>query len=134
MGRPRKGAGITREAVLAEALALLDDGGPDAVTFRALAARLGVTAMAVTHHVGNRRDLFAGLIAQVFAGVGGPVDGDTSSDRLSRLMTRYMAQALEHPALLQEVLTDTSLLAGELQILTDRLLDEVRAMGGGWHA
>lgn len=130
MARPRKGQGITREAVLEAALALLDEAGVEAVSFRALATRLGVTAMAVSHHVGSRRDLFAALIAQVFAGVGAQMVGETPSDRLARLMTRYMARALEHPALLQAVLSDPSLIAGELQALTDRLVTEARAMGG----
>jgi AcrR family transcriptional regulator len=130
MGRPRKGQGITREAILEAALALLGEEGVEAVSFRALATRLGVTAMAVSHHVGSRRDLFAALIAQVFAGVGARVVGDTASDRLSQYMTRYMARALEHPALLQAVLSDTSLIAGELQTLTDHLIAEVHAMGG----
>lgn len=131
MGRPRKGHGITRDGVLEAALGLLDEGGVEAVSFRALAARLGVTAMAVTHHTGNRQALFAALVAQVFDGVGAPVEGDGPIDRLARLMRRYMSCVLRHPALVQAVLKDQALIAGELQRLTARLDAEVRALGGG---
>lgn len=49
--------GITRERIVEAALAVLDDGGIDAVTLRAVAARLDVRAPALYWHVANKQQL-----------------------------------------------------------------------------
>ena len=49
--------GITRERIVAAALDLLDEAGIDAVTVRALAARLGVKAPALYWHVRGKQEL-----------------------------------------------------------------------------
>ncbi|MFT4084159.1 MAG: TetR/AcrR family transcriptional regulator C-terminal domain-containing protein [Nocardioides sp.] len=54
MGKVR---GIDKAGVVTAALAVLDDGGIDAVTVRAVAAELGVKAPALYHHVRNKQDL-----------------------------------------------------------------------------
>ncbi len=56
---------LSREAVLASAVALADAEGLDAVTMRALAARLGVEAMSLYHHVRNKDAILAGIIERV---------------------------------------------------------------------
>jgi hypothetical protein len=47
--RPR----LTRQRVVAEALAVIAHDGAQALTMRSLAARLGVVPGALYHHVGN---------------------------------------------------------------------------------
>ena len=49
--------GITRERIVDAALAVLDEGGIDAVTVRAVAARLDARAPALYWHVRNKQDL-----------------------------------------------------------------------------
>lgn len=49
--------GITRERIVEAALAVLDEGGIDAVTVRAVAARLDVRAPALYWHVRDKQDL-----------------------------------------------------------------------------
>lgn len=49
--------GITREGIVEAALEVLDDGGIDAVTVRAVAMRLGIKAPALYHHVRSKQDL-----------------------------------------------------------------------------
>ncbi|WP_026403440.1 TetR/AcrR family transcriptional regulator C-terminal domain-containing protein [Actinomadura rifamycini] len=49
--------GITRERIVAAALELLNDQGMDALTVRALAARLDVGAPALYWHVRNKQEL-----------------------------------------------------------------------------
>ncbi|WP_040790852.1 TetR/AcrR family transcriptional regulator C-terminal domain-containing protein [Nocardia paucivorans] len=49
--------GITREQIVAAALELLDEQGMDALTVRALAARLEVKAPALYWHVRNKQEL-----------------------------------------------------------------------------
>lgn len=53
---------IDRDAVLRAGLALADEAGLDAVTMAAVAARLGVTPMALYRHVANKGDLLDGLV------------------------------------------------------------------------
>ncbi|GAA3030933.1 TetR/AcrR family transcriptional regulator C-terminal domain-containing protein [Microbacterium dextranolyticum] len=49
--------GITKERIVDAALAVLDDGGIEAVTLRAVAARLDVRAPALYWHVGSKQQL-----------------------------------------------------------------------------
>ncbi|WP_433047791.1 TetR/AcrR family transcriptional regulator C-terminal domain-containing protein [Dactylosporangium sp. CS-033363] len=51
------GKGITRDKVVTAALGVLDDGGIDAVTVRAVAARLDVKAPALYFHVRGKQEL-----------------------------------------------------------------------------
>jgi AcrR family transcriptional regulator len=57
---------LTRERVLACALALADAGGIDAVTIRSLASELGVKPMSVYHHVANKGAILDGVVDLVF--------------------------------------------------------------------
>jgi TetR/AcrR family tetracycline transcriptional repressor len=50
-------APITREAIVHAALALLADGGLESVSFRRIAARLGVSGPTLYWHVENKRQL-----------------------------------------------------------------------------
>jgi TetR/AcrR family tetracycline transcriptional repressor len=50
-------APVTREAVVDAALALLAEGGLDAVSFRRIASRLGVSGPTLYWHVENKRQL-----------------------------------------------------------------------------
>ena len=60
-GRPARGQGVTRDAILDAALDLLDEDGDAGLTMRALAARLGVTPMSLYHHVTDRAGLLRAL-------------------------------------------------------------------------
>ena len=77
--------GLTREAVLAAAVAMADDQGIDALTMRALAHSVGVEAMSLYHHVPNKEALLDGMIDRVFAEVAlPPADGDWQRAALRR--------------------------------------------------
>mgnify|MGYP003373897700 CR=1 FL=1 len=58
---------LDRARVLAEAVAFADAEGLDALTIRALAARLGVVPMALYKHVADKDDLLAGMVDHVIA-------------------------------------------------------------------
>lgn len=64
MPRPRR---IDRTTALATALALADAEGLAAVSMHAVAARLGVTAMALYRHVGTKAALLDGLVEVLLA-------------------------------------------------------------------
>ena len=56
-GRTGRTGALTREQVVAEALAIIGDGGTDALSMRALAARLGVVPGALYRHVRSKGQL-----------------------------------------------------------------------------
>ena len=58
---------LTRERVLAAAVAVADEGGVGRVTMRRVAERLGVEAMSLYHHVANKAALLDGMVDAVFA-------------------------------------------------------------------
>lgn len=53
---------LSRERILAEALAFIDDDGVGALTMRRLGARLGVEAMSLYRYVPGREDLLDGVV------------------------------------------------------------------------
>ncbi|HTZ45069.1 MAG TPA: TetR/AcrR family transcriptional regulator C-terminal domain-containing protein [Jatrophihabitans sp.] len=78
----RRRAGLNRQRVVEETLAMIDEQGLAAVTMRALAARLGVEAMSLYKHVANREALFDAVVTRVIAALaeggaapGGPAAG-----------------------------------------------------------
>ncbi|RZS41207.1 TetR family transcriptional regulator [Herbihabitans rhizosphaerae] len=64
---------LSRERVIAAAMALADEKGAAGVTMRALATRLGVEAMSLYNHVAGREDLLDGMVDAVFGEIELPV-------------------------------------------------------------
>lgn len=58
---------LTRDRILASALALADEHGVDAVTMRRLGDELGYEAMSLYRHVANKDDLLDGMLDLVLA-------------------------------------------------------------------
>jgi AcrR family transcriptional regulator len=58
---------LSRESVLAAAVALADATGIESLSMRKLGAELGVEAMSLYNHVRNKDDLLAGMVDTVFA-------------------------------------------------------------------
>lgn len=77
--RPR----LTRDAVLASALARADAAGLDALSMRALAAELGVVPMALYKHVANKDELIDGMVDLVWAEVEPPAIGGATVEARS---------------------------------------------------
>lgn len=82
-GRRRDGrrrASHSLEAILTEAVALLDEAGESALTFRALAARLGTGVGSIYWYVTSRDDLLDRATDHVLGGVLTAVEGQRDSD------------------------------------------------------
>jgi AcrR family transcriptional regulator len=95
--RPR--GSLTREEIIKEALALLEEHGPGALSMRRLADRLGVAPTALYTHVRGKADLIDGLIDQVYAGL--TLELDPSGDwtqQLTTLSQQIRDHLLAHPA------------------------------------
>jgi AcrR family transcriptional regulator len=58
---------LTRESVLKAAVALADEEGIASLSMRKLGQRLGVEAMSLYNHVGNKDDMLAGIVDMVVA-------------------------------------------------------------------
>ena len=88
-------AGLDHDEVVDHALALVVDGGPDALTMRKLAADLDVTPTTIYWHVGTRDEVVAAVIdrvAQTYADTA--VDGTTPRERVMSLARTVWDMAL----------------------------------------
>ena len=72
---------LTRDRVVAEAVALADDRGLAALSMRALASRLRVEAMSLYHHVANKDALLDAMVDAVFAEMHLPAVGSADGWR-----------------------------------------------------
>jgi AcrR family transcriptional regulator len=63
--KPRKRKPLTKERVLAQAIALADADGIEALTMRKLGQALGVEAMSLYNHVANKGELVAAMVDRV---------------------------------------------------------------------
>lgn len=122
MGRPPKSARtLSRDEVLTVALRLLDAGGDRALSFRSLAKQLGVTAMAVSHHVGSRQEMMRSLVERVYSGVATQPPAGTADEQIRFLLSRYCHRVTRHPNLSRSILADPSLSSGQLTKLTEQI-------------
>jgi AcrR family transcriptional regulator len=94
MPRPAR---IDRGTVLDATLALADEQGLDAVSMRAVAARLGVTPMALYRHVGDKSQLLDGLVEQLLLELPLPDRALPWHERLDAMATAMRATARMHP-------------------------------------
>ena len=97
--RTRSRGSLSREKIIREALALLEEHGPGALTMRRLADRLDVAPNALYTHVHGKADLTDGLVDQVYADL--DLDPDPTGDwteQLTTLSQSIRAHLLAHPA------------------------------------
>jgi AcrR family transcriptional regulator len=94
MGRP---ALIDRAAVLRASLAVADERGLAALTMQAVAARLGVTPMALYRHVANKADLLDGLVESLLTEFAPPPAELPWRERLTAVGEAVRQTARRHP-------------------------------------
>jgi AcrR family transcriptional regulator len=88
------------EKVVDSALAIADDEGPAAVSFRKLAAQHDVTPMALYRHFKDKDDLLAAIGDRILADVVLPEPDDERWDRqLHALLTAFVTALRGHPRL-----------------------------------
>jgi AcrR family transcriptional regulator len=127
-GGGRRRASHSLEAVISEAVALLDEAGETALTFRALAARLGGGVASIYWYVSSRDELLDRASDHVLAGVLTATErAPTSDDPIDGL--RSIAMALfdaiaERPWLGAYFMRDTGVQPNAL-LLYERLGQQV---------
>ena len=108
--RTRPRGSLTRKEIIKEALVLLEQEGPGALSMRRLADRLGVTPNALYTHVRGKADLIDGLIDQVYAGL--TLNPDPTGDwtqQLATLSQQVRDHLLAHPAVVPYALQQPGL-------------------------
>ncbi|WP_410671735.1 TetR/AcrR family transcriptional regulator C-terminal domain-containing protein [Amycolatopsis sp. cmx-4-68] len=105
-GRPPKDADVlSRERILREALALVDEEGLDAVSMRKLARRLGVDPMSLYNHVDGKDALLDGVAEVLLAAIPAPGPGGDLRETMAALAHGFRAAMLGHPRAAPLVLT-----------------------------
>jgi len=94
MGRS---ADLSRERIVGEALALLDDEGVAGLTMRRLAARLGVKAASLYHHVQSQDDLIDALHEQINVDIDTSLLDDRTPAGLTAFARSYRDAYRAHP-------------------------------------
>ncbi|GGY60818.1 hypothetical protein GCM10007387_49290 [Pseudoduganella albidiflava] len=120
---------MARDAILAAALALLEEGNGAGLTMRGLAARLGVTPMSLYHHVADRTALLVALSDMVYGEVMVPPDATGSAAgppeecraELRALLVRYHDAVGRHPQLTLAIFAEPAAFAGVTRRITERL-------------
>lgn len=91
--KPDTRARLSRDRVLAGAVAFADEHGIEALTMRKLGQALGVEAMSLYNHVANKDELLDGMVDIVFAEIGLPA-GDAGWKEAMRRRAVAARQAL----------------------------------------
>jgi AcrR family transcriptional regulator len=99
--RAKRGrAALTRRAVVETALANADAGGLKAITFRHLAAQLGVTPMSLYRYVESKEALLDAVADRVFEEFEFPADDNADwREQLRGLAHSFRRLLLAHPAI-----------------------------------
>jgi AcrR family transcriptional regulator len=96
-----------RRRLVDAARALVEAGGPDALSMRKVAAEVGVAPTAIYWHVGGREALMGAVLDAMIADLPSPeADGATPAERIGSLARGMRADAL--------ATTNTQLLARQL--------------------
>ncbi|MEG3641300.1 TetR/AcrR family transcriptional regulator [Magnetococcus sp. PR-3] len=129
MARPTKAAShLSKPKILKVALHLLDNQGIHGLTFRALAKQMQVTPMAITHHVGTRKQLLQALVHQVFHPVATTPLADTPQACIHAMLQQYGLMVMAHPNLVHAILADPTLMSKPLQHLTNQVRNQLKAL------
>lgn len=132
IGRPKKSTSdLSKEIILRVVLELIDQDGEDAVSFRIIAKKLGVTPMAVSYHVGNRSQMMRDVIEIAFHGLSEETIPGTPSERLRALLVRYCDLGIAHANLIKSCLSDPTLMTEEFFRFNKMLKQEVGALNDG---
>jgi len=89
---------LTRDTIVAAALAQIDTKGLEGLSMRTLGAALGVEAMALYHHFESKDQLLEGVMERLLAQAELPSAGSMPPlERLRRFVRSYRQIAVRHP-------------------------------------
>jgi AcrR family transcriptional regulator len=133
-------AAATRRALLDDAAALLDSGGPDAVTLREVGARAGVSRGAPYRHFENKESLLTAVAAESWERIGDHMHALLTdsrllpADKLRAALIAVINVSRQQPYLYQLMFTtpagDPSAVVRAAQRMCDEFLAIVAAVVG----
>ena len=89
---------LSREQIVATAIAILDEGGADALTFRTLAARLATGSGAIYWHVADKQTLLTAAADQLVAQAIAHASGGASPSEAIRVLALGVFDTIDaHP-------------------------------------
>src|SRR5688572_18964365 len=103
-------APLSRERILAAAIAVADAGGLSSLTIRSLAQELGVKPMSVYHYVANKDEILDGVVDRVYSEIELPEAGDDWRSQMRRRAQSARQVLSRHPWVI--ALLDSRLNAG----------------------
>ena len=112
-------APLTPERIVDEAIALLDAEGPEALSMRRLAARLGTSTMSTYHHVPDKQTLIEAIAERTMSELEQPSDDVPWDEAVRRMATSFRGLTHAHPAVFRV------LLSGERPTALVRTADDV---------
>ncbi|MEV0643643.1 TetR/AcrR family transcriptional regulator C-terminal domain-containing protein [Phytomonospora sp. NPDC050363] len=130
-GRPPKGSpALTREAILASAIAVIDSDGVENTSMRTVARRLGVDAKSLYNHVDGKDGLLDAVAEHILAGFAIPEPTGSLGPDLMAFARSFRRTTLRHPRAAALVLTRQVASAAGLAP-TAAILSVLRAAGFG---
>ncbi|MGZ5185854.1 MAG: TetR/AcrR family transcriptional regulator [Caldimonas sp.] len=96
---PRSVTPLTRERIVAAALALVADESLSGLTTRKLGERLGCEAMSIYHHFPSKQHLLDALVERAISSVVVPEPGPDLEARIRSSLDSYRAMTRRWPAL-----------------------------------
>lgn len=101
MARPRTKPhrpNLSADRIVTEAMALIDSGGLDALSFRSLGKRLGCEAMSIYHYFPSKQHLIDALVTLCLNEIEIPEPGLSRRDHLRQFCLNWRATAIRHAA------------------------------------
>ena len=126
MGRPAR---LTRPAIVEAATALVERGGPSALTMKALGQALGADPSAIYRHVADKDELLRAVGDRLLDGVVDGLPGDRSWDEVVRTTCRRLRAALLAQPALAALARDAPTRQPNELLLTETLLAALVAGG-----
>ena len=131
-GRPKKQTGnINKAAIMTNAQLMIKTEGLEKLTFRALAAKLGVTAMAIKYHVGSREELLCDLVADAFKGIEANIQCSSPYTELKHYLAQYSGYALQNASLVRFMLGNPDFIPKILHEYTSHIRQRTQAINNG---
>jgi AcrR family transcriptional regulator len=94
----RRSEALSKARIVAAAIAVLDEAGEDALTFRVLTARLSTGFGALYHHVGSKDELLRAAAGQVIDEAAAHVAPEAAPDEAVRELALAVFDAIDaHP-------------------------------------
>jgi AcrR family transcriptional regulator len=96
---------LSKDRIVDEAIALLADEGPDALSMRKLAQRMGTSTMSTYHHVADKEALVEAIADRIVSQLERPAPDADWADAVRTLAWSFRRLTLEHPAAFRVLLS-----------------------------